>query len=55
MQAFCLSVCSDFLAEGEGQSETKSEGAVRVRTNVILSRHEHGVQVGVGPRQGMQA
>lgn len=53
MQAFCLSACSDFPAErgGEGQSETKSEGAVRVR----LSRHEHGVQVGVGPRQGTQA
>lgn len=57
MQAFCLSVCSDFLAErgGEGQSETKSEGAVRVRANVRLSRHDHGVQVGVGPWQGMQA
>lgn len=56
-QAFCLSVCSDFLAErgGEGQSESKSEGAVRVRANVRLSRHEHGVQVGVEPKQGTQA
>lgn len=55
IQTFCLIVCSDFLAGGEGQSETKSEGAVRVRANVRLSRHEHEVQVGVEPKQGTQA
>lgn len=38
MQALGLSVCSDFLAErgGEGQSEMKSEGTMRVRANVRL-------------------
>lgn len=38
MQAFCLRVCSDFLAERghEGQSEMKSEGTMRVRANLRL-------------------